>query len=35
MLINFPQLLADTNVAVIATELTLAGARDRSASSRG
>ncbi|WP_343609861.1 pilus assembly protein CpaE [Novosphingobium sp.] len=28
MLINFPQLLADTNVAVIATELTLAGARD-------
>jgi pilus assembly protein CpaE len=28
MLINFPQLLADANVAVIATELTLAGARD-------
>ncbi|WP_068090591.1 AAA family ATPase [Novosphingobium rosa] len=28
MLINFPQLLADANVAIVATELTLAGARD-------
>ncbi len=28
MLINFPHLLADVNVVVLATELTLAGARD-------
>ncbi|NML92446.1 pilus assembly protein CpaE [Novosphingobium olei] len=28
MLINFPHLLADVNVVVVATELTLAGARD-------
>jgi pilus assembly protein CpaE len=28
MLVNFPQLLADVNVVVVTTELTLAGARD-------
>lgn len=28
MLVNFPQLLADMNVVVVTTELTLAGARD-------
>ncbi|MDF8332481.1 AAA family ATPase [Novosphingobium cyanobacteriorum] len=28
MLINFPHLLADVNVVIVATELTLAGARD-------
>ena len=28
MLINFPHLLADVNIVVVATELTLAGARD-------
>jgi pilus assembly protein CpaE len=28
MLVNFPQLLADMNVVVVSTELTLAGARD-------